>query len=246
MKFNNETKIGILVVAVLCLLAYLTVRTKDFNFSEKGYEMKAHFLNVDGVDIDAPVMLNGFEVGHVKDIQIIYEDQTIMELTLWIKEEAKIRQGAKAYVKNMGLLGEKYVGITAGDKNATFLTAGSVIQGQEPANLDKILSDGEVLAANLKEISQQVNERLKINNQSVDEIIANFKKVSGNMVSITDNVNERLTLNKTSIDDLIANLTTATQNLVELSYDLKMHPWKLMYKSKNREQKSQTPPTTQP
>ncbi len=104
MKINNEIKIGIMVMAVLILLVGLTVRAGDFSFKKEGYAIKAHFLKIDGVSTNAPVLLNGFEVGLVQDIRIIDADgEGMMELTLWLEKDAKIKEGAKAYVKNMGL-----------------------------------------------------------------------------------------------------------------------------------------------
>ena len=115
MKFNNEIKIGTMVVLVLAALAYLTIKTGDYDFSPDGYELKAHFYNIDGVDQNAPVRLNGLEIGRVKTIKVLYGDDEKMELALWIDEGTKIREGSQAFVKNMGLFGEKYIGLTIGE-----------------------------------------------------------------------------------------------------------------------------------
>jgi len=233
MKVKNEALVGILVVVVLSALVILTFRTGEIRIANKGYELKARFINIDGVERNSPVRLNGLEIGYVKDIKILYEGaETIMDLTLWMEENAKVRNGAKAYVKNMGLLGEKYIGLTAGETGAEFLSPGAVIHGIEPGSFEKILSDGEVIASNLKEISIAVNERLKINSQALDEIVGNLRLASQNIASLTQNVDERLTINKGHIDEIAANLHSATNNLEELSYDLKVNPWKLLYKPK--------------
>jgi phospholipid/cholesterol/gamma-HCH transport system substrate-binding protein len=232
MKFSNEAKIGILVVAVLAVLFTITVRSSDFHFSERGYELKAHFLNIDGVDKNAPVRLNGLEVGLVKDIKVLYGPQTTMELTLLIHDGVKIHEGVRASVKNLGLFGEKFIGLSLGDSTKEFIKPGTIIVGDEAANLDKIMADGEVIAANLKEISIQINERLKINSESIDDIIASLRVASSHIASISENVDERLTLNKHLIDDTIVNIHSATRNFDEMSSDLKLNPWKLMYREK--------------
>ncbi len=221
-----------MVVGVLVALAILTFKSSDFSFKKRGYAVKVHFLNIDGVDRNAPVRLNGMEVGVVKDITIIYGEETKMELTLVIQDHAKIYQGSKAYVKNLGLLGEKYVGLTTGNPSQPQLTAGSIIMGEEAPNFEKILSDGEVIAANLKEISTQINERLKANRENIDEILSRMRIASKNIAGISENLNERLAINKKYIDDIIMNVNTATINLNEMSYDLKLNPWKLMYKER--------------
>lgn len=185
MKFTNEMKIGILVVAVLAALLMLTYKVGDFNFSQKGYELKVHFKTIDGVELNAPVRLNGLEVGSVKNIKILYDPETMMELTIWLDEVAKLHAGAEAYVKNMGLLGEKYIGLTAGDPAQPFLMAGNLIVGTEPIDLEHLLAKGDVIADNLKDITTNVNERLRVNSTAIDDMIANLNNTSQNLVELS-------------------------------------------------------------
>jgi len=237
MKLNNETKIGIMVSVVVLLLAALTFKTADFDFNSKGYTVKAQFSDVDGVDTNAPVRLNGLEVGHVKDVEISYGDKTVMELTLWIQEKAKLTKGTQAYIKNMGLLGEKFVALSSGDAGGEPLSPGAIIVGEAPADLQKIMADGEVVAENLKEISTNLNERLTLNKAALDEIVANVKVASGNIAFVSSNLKERLSINDHLIDEAVANLHATSVNLEELSYDLRLNPWKLLYKTKEKRKK---------
>ena len=235
MKLNNETKIGILIVATLVLLLMLTFKAGDFHFAEKGYPIKVHFKQIDGVELNAPVRFNGLEIGQVKDIQILYDDQvTRMELTLSLQEKAKIRQGAKAYVKNMGLLGEKYVGLTDGTSGAAFLEPGAVIDGEEPVDLERLLVKGEQIGNNLNEISANINERLKVNSEHIDEIMKNLDASAKRMASITANVDQRLAINSGAIDETMANMNLLSKNLADFSEDLKKNPWKLLYRQKEK------------
>ena len=140
MKMNNETKIGLMITVVIVLLAILTIKTGNFNLSTKGYTVKALFENVDGVNLNSPVMFNGFEVGIVEDITIKDDGGDIkMELLLWIDEKAKLREGARAYIKNLGFMGEKYIGLTSGKKGGMYLAPGSVILGQDPPDFERLL-----------------------------------------------------------------------------------------------------------
>jgi len=232
MKINNETKIGILVIVVAIILGVITWEAGDFDFTPEGYQLKVYFKNIDGVELNAPVTVNGFEVGRVDDIKIIYGrgPDTNVELTLWIDASARIRKGAQAYVKNMGFLGEKYVGITSGDKMEEFYKDGEAIEGTDPGSMEKIMSDAEVVAENLKEISANVKERLEINKENIDDIVARMRVSMKNIESISSNINERLEKNKHLIDDFVVQMNSASRNFEDMSYDLKLNPWKLMYK----------------
>ena len=234
MKITNEMKIGILVTAVVAALLILTFQVGDFNFSKKGYEIKVYFQRIEGIELNAPVRLNGLEVGSVRNIKIVYADDTKMELTLWLEDNAKLREGTQAYVKNMGLLGEKYIEISAGDPGKPFLTAGAVIVGQEPVDFEKLIAKGDLIADNLKELTDNLNERLRINSQAIDEIMVNLNVSLKHIASISSNIDDRLKVNQNAIDDIVANLNATSRNLEELSSDIKLNPWKLLYKEKTK------------
>lgn len=236
MKINNETKIGIMVSGLIILLAILTVKTGKLNFSKSGYLVKVHFQNVDGVNLNSPVMFNGFEVGIVEDVAI-REDElgTKIELLLWINDTARLREGSKAYIKNLGFMGEKYVGLTSGDVGGAYLAPGSVIIGQEPPNFEKLLSDGQEIATRLKSIAQNIDERLTVNKDTVDETLTNLNSTMKDLAALIKNANERLGVNGKRIDDTVMNLHDLSVNLEELSYDLKLNPWKIMYRGKEKQ-----------
>ncbi|MFA5060577.1 MAG: MlaD family protein [Candidatus Omnitrophota bacterium] len=202
MKITNEMKIGIMVTIVAGMLLVLTFQVGSFSFTKKGYEGKIYFNNIDGVELNAPVRLNGLEIGLIKDIKLVYDSETKMELTVWLDEKAKLREGAQAYIKIMGMLGEKYVELTAGEKETSFLQPGFVIVGVEPVNFERLLAKGDSIATSLDGIAK--------------------------------NLNERLTVNRQALDDIVANLNLASKNLEELSGDLKVNPWKLLYKPKEK------------
>ncbi|HOW36143.1 MAG TPA: MlaD family protein [Candidatus Omnitrophota bacterium] len=234
MKLTNEAKIGILVTIAVSALLFLTFKVGNFKFTQQGYTVKTSFYRIDGLEKNAPVRLNGMEVGSVKDIRLVYDQDTKMELTLWIKEEAKIREGAKAFIKIMGMLGEKYVELSAGNPGGNFLAQDALIEAQEPIDFDRLLAKGDAIADSLKEISENINQRLKVNSQAIDDIVANMNTSMKNISSISGNVDERLKVNRLAIDEIVANLNATSKNLEELSADVKVNPWKLLYKGKEK------------
>ncbi|MFH1655098.1 MAG: MlaD family protein [Candidatus Omnitrophota bacterium] len=173
---NNEIKIGIMVFVCIAALLILTVKVGSFSLGKKSYEINVQFQNISGIEQFAPVRLNGLEVGSVNDIQLVYDDATNILLTLSIDEGVNIREGAKAYVKTLGLIGEKYVGLKDTGEGE-FLAPYSLIVGEEPVDFEELLAKGDGIADNLE---------------------------------------------------------SATKNLDEFSDDIKRHPWKLLFRSKDK------------
>jgi len=232
MKLNNETKIGILVVVVFGMLAFFTIRAGNFNLSSGGYKMKVRFNNIDGVNLNSPVMFNGYEIGMVEDIQIIdINDITMMELTLWVDNKVVIREGAKAYVKNLGFMGEKYVGLTSGSTQGAILPKGSIIIGEQPPSFEDLVSKGSKIAEDVGGIAANLNERLEVNKDNIDNVLSELSNLTTNLSSLSESINERITNNEEHIDQIIANLNATSVNIKELTQDLKLHPWKLLHKS---------------
>ena len=234
MKLTNEAKIGILVAAVIVILGILTWKTGDYSFIPDGYELKVQFNDVQGLSKNAPVTLNGLEQGRVQNVQIIYGEVPQIQLTLWLKSESKIPRGAKAYVRTMGFMGEKYVAIEMTDSKEGFLTPGSMISGEAPTSMEKVLVQAETMAKNLTVISEEIKGHLVNNHQEIDEMIKGLHVTSKNLSSITTNVNERLAVNSKYIDEMVGHMNATTNNLEEMSYDLKLNPWKLLYRDKTK------------
>jgi phospholipid/cholesterol/gamma-HCH transport system substrate-binding protein len=232
MKLTNETKIGILVVVVFTMLAFFTVRAGNFNVSAGKYVMKVRFVDIDGVDMNSPVMFNGLDVGIVKEINIIdVDDETKIELLLWIDNGVKIREGTKAYVKNLGFMGEKYIGLVSGDVQGAVMEPGSIIMGEQPPSFQDLVIKGNDIAADVAGIAKNLNERLEINKENIDTILAEMSELTSSLSSLSRTLDERITNNEQHIDEIIANLNATSVNIKELTHDLKLNPWKLLHKS---------------
>jgi phospholipid/cholesterol/gamma-HCH transport system substrate-binding protein len=80
LKITNETKIGILTVVgiTILVLGYSYLRGNDvFAGSNKFY---AIYRNVEGLTLSKPVLVNGFQIGHVSKMTLqINSGTTVVE-----------------------------------------------------------------------------------------------------------------------------------------------------------------------
>lgn len=207
-NITNELKVGVFaVVCILVLLGFL-YKTGSFEFKKEGYEVKVLFNVVSGVQRNAPVRLAGVEIGQVNDIKLSYvEGATKVAVTLWLNEGAKLKKDSKAYITALGLMGEKYIEVSAGSQEAPYLRPGEAIAGEDPLEFDALARKGENIA------------------DALQETLAHIKELA-------QNSNLVITDNKEKIDAIFENLEMTTQNFKEFSEDVKRNPWKLMSKGK--------------
>jgi phospholipid/cholesterol/gamma-HCH transport system substrate-binding protein len=232
MKISLELKVGVMVVLSVAILMLITLKTGKVKLRKEGYTVYVLFQQIEGVGRNAPVMLNGLEVGYVDDISMVNKDnETWMSVGLWIDEGVQIQRGTSALVKNMGFMGEKYIGLESGSKEG-YIAAGETFVGREPASMDHLILQGSDIVQDVKSITGNVEERLQVNKDHIDSIFRQMDMTLTHVESIAESVDERLSVNKDHIDEIMRHLNQASTNLDEFTLDLKDNPWKLLYRPK--------------
>lgn len=215
-KYGNEFKVGLFFI--LCLLGgfYLVYSTGKLDIKKDGYNVNVVFDEIAGLDKKAPVMLNGLEVGKVVDINARYTgDKTEMVLKLWLKRQAKIRKNPVISIKTLGLMGEKYIQISSSGGKG-FVKPGETLSGQPYIDMDELIAKAD-------SISEDIQGLIKNVNGLTDEV----KKLAVNLNYTVEDNQDRIT-------EIIKSLDTASNNMVLFSEDIKLHPWKLIFRTNNK------------
>lgn len=209
MKNTNELKVGLFVILCILGFAYLTYSTGKLNIKKKGYHIYVVYDEVVGLNKKAPVMLNGLEVGKVEDIKVSYDnDKTRIVLKLWLDEQARIRENPVVSIKTLGLMGEKYIQISSSE-GKDFVKPGALLEGKPYLDMDELMEQAQSIS---KEVMAEVNKLIATINGTVED-------------------------NKVSIGQIIKNLEVSSRNLEDFSDEIKRHPWKLLFKTKEKPQK---------
>lgn len=185
MKFSDEIKSGIVVMAALLITVIFLGKTTDFQ--KKTYELKTYFNYAGDLKIDAVVKLSGIEVGRLKKTNFIYEPETKVECILVINNSAKIRRDSIAYIGTQGVIGDAYIGITAGGADEFFEQDG-IIQSEDPVEMRVLMKKADSIASNLSHILNEAKSLVVDNRQNLDNIISNLETTSGNFKEFSEDV----------------------------------------------------------
>ena len=208
-KMTNEAKTGILVFVCLAALVVLLLKVGNDSFLKKGFIVKAQFHFTEGVKSNAPVRLSGVDVGQVKAIRLIYGDEVMVEADLWLQEGVKVRKNATAYVTMLGMMGEKYIEIRPGTKEAEYANEGDLILSKDPVRLEDLVEIGTKVAADVGTMARDISR-------------------------VADHVDTAIVDNRPKLDRIFDNLEETSQNFAEFSQDIKHHPWKILAKGKEK------------
>lgn len=136
-----ETIMGIVVLAVAALFMMFAYSVSDLQVV-KGYEIKARFLKVGGLNTGADVRINGVKVGTVLSQKISPQDYMV-DVKMSISPEVALPKDSIISIAGDGLMGDKFVKIEPGKSSET-ITPGSVAENTKDA---KSLEDmvGEII-----------------------------------------------------------------------------------------------------
>ena len=163
---GREWKVGLVVLVALAVLAVgvLLIGQESNLFRRKNHYL-IYFSAVGGLNEGNPVQLDGVNVGRVRSIVLPTEatsSQIEVEIEVDRRYEARIRQDsmADAGLETLGLLGDKYVDLTAGSPEAEPIPPGGVIPAAPPTSVDKLIGSGEDVMDNVVQISADLRDIL--------------------------------------------------------------------------------------
>ncbi len=115
MKLTKEVKVGIVAAIAIGFFIY------GFNFL-KGKDLFSHqrkfyavYSNIDGLVEANPLMVNGYKVGLIGDIEMATDTSNRIIITLLLDKDLKVPQNSIARVVSSDFLGSKAVELIMGD-----------------------------------------------------------------------------------------------------------------------------------
>lgn len=236
-----ELKVGIFVLIGLIILVITVLYISDFKAAVGGYYLKVIFNFANGIEIGAPVRLAGVKIGEVKDLQIVYSAEKELphvELLIWVDKRFVIYSDSTPYINTLGLLGEKYLEIIPGVNKDNVLKPGDVIYGKDSVSLGQITELGYRIASKLEDSINSLSALLSDSEfkNAFKEVVLNTQKLTEDLDKLGLSLQEivdRIKQGQGTVGKLISEEELYNE-LKEFVIDLKQHPWKLLYRPKEK------------
>jgi len=133
--------VGLFVLLGIVALVFLALRAGNlsaFSFAPT-YQVQAHFDNLGGLKIRAPIKSSGVVVGRVSAIHF---DNQLFQAVVTLDLEARYTfpEDSSASILTSGLLGEQYIGLTPGGEEKTLKQGGRIQYTQSAVVLEDLIS----------------------------------------------------------------------------------------------------------
>jgi phospholipid/cholesterol/gamma-HCH transport system substrate-binding protein len=141
MRLAN-TRVGIVafLVGTALLFAALILFSKYPTFLSHGKDYQAEFNSVAGLNVGGEVRYGGVLVGNVTALEINVQDPTRILVRFRVKKETPVREDTRASITQVGFLGEQYLNLEPGSRDALPLPEGMTLMSENNLNFQEAMN----------------------------------------------------------------------------------------------------------
>lgn len=143
-----ETFLGVMVVAVAVGFFIFALQATEVGAVD-GYELKARFLKVGGLEVGSDVRISGVKVGTVTDRRLDTESFEAVVL-FTVSADLRLPTDTQAVVTSEGLLGNKYLRLIPGSATDIVARGGEITRTRDYRTLEDTVSEIIFLATDGK------------------------------------------------------------------------------------------------
>jgi phospholipid/cholesterol/gamma-HCH transport system substrate-binding protein len=203
---RTEIQVGIAVLAALVVLVWGVTWLSDARLAKRRQTYHARFSDVGGLAEGDPIKVNGVQKGVVGGIALV-PGGVVVDLSL--DRDVPLTRDARVYVRNVGLMGEKFIAVAlapTGPRRATRDT----IDGVYESGVPEVISQMGSALTSLQRVSDQIDRVL-----ALAEERGSWKTTLANVEDASIGLAEAVRENREDVGAI-------TDNLREMSSELRM------------------------
>lgn len=219
--FSREAKIGVAVAIAIGMLYFGLNFLKGVNIFQPTTYFYAQYERVDGIVPTTPVMINGYQVGHVSQINFDYTKEAPITLQITVDNKLVVPQGTIAEIYDTGLMGDKAIQLKLGRSN-TLLQPGDTLRTSVQNGLMAAVTDA--LVEPIKAMMPQLDSTIKtinhtLSGERVQSLITNAEAAIANFKAISANLKKELPTTMSNVNNITANLSEVSDELKAAQLD---------------------------
>lgn len=213
---KREISIGLSVIVAILILIFGIDFLKGINLFRPANFYMAYYDNVDGLDVSAPVKVNGYKVGQVREINFDYANPGKSEVVLALNKNLHLPVDSRAIIK-ASLMGEAYIEIDVG-KEASMIPVGGDVPTVQGGGILDGLSD-ELMPKITRTLtvvdSLLVNLNSVVSDPALKSSVINLEGISNNILGASHGLDQ---LMNRQVPSIINNANGIVSNFNQVMY----------------------------
>ena len=226
--FNKEFAIGLSVIVAILILIFGIDYLKGINLFRPANYYVAYYDNVDELTVSSPVLINGYKVGQVREVNFNYKKPGKVEVVMALDKNLQLPEGTVADLGTTLLSGAR-IELTMGTGSAMIPTGGEVAAGIKGGLMSSVQDMMPAVTGVLPKVDSLLyNLNLLVADPALTASIKRLDGITDNLLSTTQGLSSTMNRQVPMLADntvkIIRSLDTIVGNLGQLSYQLKTLP----------------------
>ena len=226
---NKELKIGLIAIITIGALFIGVNYLKGLNVLSSSRTYYAQYENIGGLQVGSSVLVNGYKVGTVSNIDLLIENNQELLVTISIEKEFAMPSNTICKIVNQDLMGTKGISLLLGDAT-DFLAVGDTLnasvegslQDEVNAQILPLKNKAEQLIGSMDSVMMIVTAVLnKDARESLSNSLQSLDKTFLLMTETMIKVDSMVAVNDDRITKVVKNLESITSNLESSNGDIK-------------------------
>lgn len=197
---RDEIKAGIIILASLFILSAAIILVGGSQFYQKFDTYYVMLMNAAGLETGSQVRLGGVKIGRVVKISPPDGPGKPISIEVGIKRGTSLYKGTKAFVTQIGFVGDIYMLLAIDKTSNELIKPGSVIPSEEQVQFNEIMAKAVALSGSVDDLIRDINkifsernikeiEKLFENsNRAIVTGSANIEKIASALKGTTDKI----------------------------------------------------------
>lgn len=218
-RSNEEIKVGAVVIVTVVLFLIALVFVGGVNLLRKKKVIyTTYFKFAGGLEPGSFVRFGGLKVGTVQSAEIDPQDSTRIRIHLLVAAKTPVRTNSRARISTLGFLGENYVELSPGTRDAALLRPGGEIPANEIVQLADVFNNVNNVTVNASKLVNDLDDRFLVLTDNTNRLINNVNEVVGaenrqHLTAFLANADGMLAESRPHLNKTLSNLETSSVKL---------------------------------
>jgi phospholipid/cholesterol/gamma-HCH transport system substrate-binding protein len=186
---KKEVKIGLVVIIAIGLLVVGLNYLKGVNIFKQPTIYYGVYEKINGLEESNPVIINGYKIGQVKNIEIINDGSGRLLVTMMVDKEVAIPRDSKALLKSGDLLGSMQVHFILGNSSEMAQTGDTLTPDIEGDLVEEVNAQLKPIKVKAESLISSVDSVIRVievilNAESQQNLIESFKGINNAIASL--------------------------------------------------------------
>ncbi len=202
--YNVEFRVGVIVLLGIAVLLGSLYWLQGYKLERNAQKIRVMFADVGTLAVGDRATVSGVHKGKVNNLELTSNG---VQVELLLYRDVHLRRDARFVIKNLGVMGERFIAIDPGKDLLPFDTAATA-QGQYDTGLPEVMG---LLGEMIVELRGMVGSFKRT--VASDSTLEKFNRTAGNLEQISKSVSEFISRNQGTLDSTTRNFLKASERL---------------------------------